>query len=211
MPLFKVMEQKANSFRNRLFLWLARTVLPLSIRILGFTWRLRIHNWENFLPQNVIFSIWHGHIIVHSFAFRNRGVKVLVSRSFDGEIITRAIEKLGFGAIRGSSSKGGTQALLEIIGDVKSGSKIAITPDGPKGPGYVVKDGIATAAIKSGFPVVPVVAHAKFAIKLKSWDAMMIPLPFAKVEIFIGKPISFDADCTIDKATQMIQEAMMSI
>ena len=196
------------STKQRIQLWLAGNILPLFIRILGATWRLRIHGRENFLPERVIFAIWHGHIIAHSFAFRNEGIKVLISQSHDGELIARAIEKLGFGVIRGSSTRGGAQALLETIAELQNGCRVAFTPDGPKGPGYVVKEGVILASQKSGCPVVPAVVVAKPAIRLKSWDAFMIPLPFAKVEIFIREPMQFDSDEALEAAREKIQERM---
>ncbi len=155
-----------------------------------------------------MFAIWHGQIIPLSYAFRNRGVKILVSQSRDGEFITRAIGKLGFGTIRGSSSRGGAKALLKIIEELDDDARIAITPDGPKGPGYVVKEGIAMAAIKSGAPVVPVIVDAKNAIRLKSWDSFTIPLPFSKVDIFVKEPMTFASDTDIDEAVSKIQRAM---
>ena len=189
-------------------MWLAEHILPILIRILGATWRLKIHNQQNFLQKRVIFAIWHGHIIAHSYAFRNEGIKVLVSSSRDGEFITRTIERLGFGTIRGSSSRGGAKALLKVIEELDEGSRIAITPDGPRGPGYIVKDGIAAATKKSGAPVVPAIVKAKSAVRLKSWDAFMIPLPFAKVDIFIKEPMSFHADASVEKIVEKIQKAM---
>ncbi len=196
------------NLKERIVLWIAEKVLPLLIRAVGKTWRLKIEGWENFLPQRVIFSIWHGHIIVHSYAFRNEGIKVLVSRSRDGEIISRAIGKLGFGTVRGSSSRDGARSLLEIINELRAGGRIAITPDGPRGPGYIVKDGIAAAALKSGAPVVPAIVSAQPAIRLKSWDKFMIPLPFARVRIEIRKPLRFPRNGKIEETREKIQRAM---
>ena len=202
------MKHKNNRLTDRILLFLAGNVLPLLIRIVGATWRLRIHNKHNFLPDSTIFSIWHGHIIAHSYAFRNSGIKILISRSRDGEIIARATNKLGFDTIRGSSSRGGVKALLEIIDEVKSGSRVAITPDGPKGPGYIVKEGIAMAARKSEMPIVPAFVSAKSAIRLKSWDSFLIPLPFSRVDITIGKPLKFKSSDTLEHVLNAIQSAM---
>ena len=202
------MENRKESFSGKILLWLAENVLPLLIRILGMTWRIKFYGIENFLPQRVIFAIWHGHIIPHSYAFRNRGVKVLVSRSRDGEFISRAIRKLGFGTIRGSSSRDGAKALLQIVRELNNGARIAITPDGPRGPGYVVKEGTALAGIKSGAPIVPVIAVAKHAIYLKSWDKFTIPLPFSRIDIFIKKPLYFKENADIEEAVKKIQGEM---
>lgn len=202
------MKHRSNRLTNRILLFLAGNVLPLLIRIVGATWRLHIYNECNYLPDSAIFSIWHGHIIAHAYAFRNSGIKILISRSRDGEIIARATNKLGFGTIRGSSSRGGAKALLAIIDDVKSGSRVAITPDGPKGPGYIVKEGIAVAARKSEIPVVPAFVRAKPAIRLKSWDSFLIPLPFSRVDITIGEPLRFKSSDTLEHALHAIQCAM---
>ncbi len=180
-------------FSDKLLFFVAEHIFPLALKILGATWRLKIDGIEK-MPADgaAIYPIWHGHLLVHAYAFRNRGINVLVSRSRDGELIARALKKLGYGVVRGSSSRGGTRAVLEMLEILSRGGQVAITPDGPRGPAYKVKDGVALVAQKSGAPVFPaVVEFARPAIRLSSWDRFLIPMPFARVVIRISGPLNF--------------------
>jgi len=133
----------------------------------------------------------------------------LVSRSPDGELIARALKKLGYGVIRGSSSKGGSKAILEILNRLSQGEQIAITPDGPRGPGYRVKEGVSIIAQKSGSRIIPaVVTFAKPTIRLKSWDSFIIPLPFAKIHIEIKEPLQFGSEDSRADICRKIEDAM---
>jgi len=198
------------NLKSRFILWCSEYILPFLIKLFGITWRISISNEKLFPDSSAIFPIWHGHLIVHAYAFRNRGIKVLISKSKDGELITRTIKKLGYGVIRGSSSKGGAAAVLKIIDELKRKNiQIAITPDGPKGPAYRIKDGIAAIAQKSEIPVYPtVVTYAKPAIRLHSWDSFMIPLPFAKIEIKVFGPIKFSINDKREKIRFTIEQKM---
>jgi lysophospholipid acyltransferase (LPLAT)-like uncharacterized protein len=203
--------REKGSFKKKIALFAAQYVLPYFILLIGKTWRID-RSGAFTLPSNaVVCAIWHSQLLSLSYIFRNLGVKVLISRSFDGEIIARAIKKLGFDAIRGSSTKGGAQALLQIIESIETGSVIAITTDGPKGPSKIVKDGIAKAAIETGAPVICVITLPKNTLRLGSWDSFEIPLPFSKITLRMHEPITFDKTDSIAGARNCIQSAIDSL
>lgn len=183
--------------------------MPLAIRLLGATWRLRIHGgdvvWRG---RGAVFPFWHGHILPLAYAFRGSGVKILISLSRDGEVIARAVRRLGFGAVRGSSSRGGAKAVLAMLGELSRGGRIGITPDGPRGPGYVVKDGLVSLARKSGAWIFPVLVRAKPAVRLKSWDRFVIPLPFARVDVYVRDGMRFSESDDEEYVLRRLQEAL---
>jgi len=199
-----------SKFSDRVLLFIAEHIFPLALKILGTTWRIEINGAEK-MPVHgaAIYPIWHGHLLVHAYAFRDRGINVLVSRSRDGELIARALKKLGYGVVRGSSSRGGTKAILQMSDIIAGGGQVAITPDGPRGPAYRIKDGVVYLAKNTGAPVFPTtVTFAKPTIRLNSWDRFMIPLPFAKVKIAVGGPLTFSKDSAPETIKQQIFSRM---
>ena len=165
---------------------------------------------KNYFPIARRFSLYGMDILSFMHTHSETVELKCFSKSKDGELITKTIKKLGYGVIRGSSSKGGAAAVLKIIDELKQKNiQIAITPDGPKGPAYRIKDGIAAIAQKSEIPVYPtVVTYAKPAIRLHSWDSFMIPLPFAKIEIKVFGPIKFSINDKREKIRFTIEQKM---
>jgi lysophospholipid acyltransferase (LPLAT)-like uncharacterized protein len=138
--------------------------------------------------EPVVFVFWHGQLLPLVHFHRNEGIVVLVSDHSDGEYITRVILRHGFGAARGSSTRGGVKGLKGILRAIRNGKDLAFTPDGPKGPRHVFKWGALTAAQLSGAPVIPVAVGADRAWYLKSWDRFMIPKPLSSLRIRYGPP-----------------------
>ncbi|MBN1293843.1 MAG: lysophospholipid acyltransferase family protein [Candidatus Latescibacteria bacterium] len=136
----------------------------------------------------MIYAIWHGRMLIPLYCRRNRGVYIIVSQHRDGELVTATVHASGNSTVRGSSTRGGGRALVELIKLAKKGEKIAITPDGPKGPRWSMQPGIIYLAAKSGVPIVPITASARHAYYFKSWDSFQLPLPFSKTVLKIGKP-----------------------
>jgi lysophospholipid acyltransferase (LPLAT)-like uncharacterized protein len=138
------------------------------IRLLHATLRVRHIRVENIerLPQYII-TFWHAHLLLMLHATYRKPVAVLISRSKDGELIARVFDWYGVGAIRGSSTRGASAALREMIRAARSGTSIVFTPDGPKGPARVAKDGVVYAARATGLPIIPIA----FAAKKKSYCA----------------------------------------
>lgn len=132
------------------------------VRVLFSTLRVKHINPENIerLPQYVV-AFWHEHLVMMLHARYRRPIRVMVSRSRDGEYVAGAFSHYDVDVSRGSTTRGGTAALRDLIRAAKSGSNIVFTPDGPKGPRRVAKEGIVLAAQASGLPILPVAFGAK--------------------------------------------------
>lgn len=137
----------------------------------------------------VIYAIWHGRFMLAAGRLGYTGAGVLVSLSEDGEIIARASERLGYFAIRGSSSRGGREGLDAMHRSLDAGRSVALTPDGPRGPRHVARPGVAVLAARSGKPVLPLGAAARPAWHTRSWDAFQIAKPFSRGAIAFGEPL----------------------
>jgi len=179
---------------SRLALLLGKGVL----RVLGHTWRIRTINRESWqklrrTKRGFIFSLWHGQLLPLLWHHRGEGVIVLISEHKDGEVVARAATSLGFGLIRGSTSRGGGRALISITRQLEAGREVAITPDGPKGPSQKFAPGALVAAQRSDSFIVPIGVTADRAWRLRSWDRFMIPKPFARVTIAYGDPTKVSA------------------
>ena len=174
-------------------LWSAGTALAKS-------WRLNFHDQSGLLKPTatgpIIFAIWHNRLATAmsfwSIVRRSRpesGLGALISASRDGGLLARTFQHFGVTPIRGSSSRRGAQALIELVSALRDGYHIAITPDGPRGPKYSVQPGIISLAQLSGAPIVPAGAHVHSKKQLRSWDAFQIPLPFARCDLTFAEPI----------------------
>jgi hypothetical protein len=155
-------------------------------------------------PGPAIYCVWHNRLALCMPAYfsyirnRNRssGMAALVSASRDGAFLTGILECFKVQPVRGSSSRRGAQGLLELTTWAERGYDLAITPDGPRGPLYVVQAGVMSLAQLTGFTVVPVSYHLDWKIRLKSWDRFQIPLPFSRCEVIYGKAIRVPREAT---------------
>ena len=114
----------------------------------------------------------------------------LISASKDGAMLAAVLNTFGVAQVRGSSSRRGAQALLELTTHANMGYDIAVTPDGPRGPRYVVQKGVISLAQVTGLPIIPVTCNTSRKMSVKSWDRFQIPLPFARCEITLHEPLS---------------------
>jgi lysophospholipid acyltransferase (LPLAT)-like uncharacterized protein len=148
-------------------------------------------NYAQFHRQGkpVVFTLWHGRLLPATYHHRGQSVVTLVSLHRDGEYITRAVRRWGYTAVRGSTSRGGLEALRELIRHVKQGRSLAITPDGPLGPFQKMKPGPAIIAQRTGAPIIPVASAASRGWFFGSWDRFLIPRPFARCQIAYGEPV----------------------
>ncbi|KPK55849.1 MAG: hypothetical protein AMS21_13190 [Gemmatimonas sp. SG8_38_2] len=147
--------------------------------------------------EPVVFITWHGRLLPLLYLYRGRGIVMLVSQHRDGEYLTRLGTKLGYDAVRGSSTRGGFPALRELVRKVRGGRSLAITPDGPQGPREKVKPGALQVARVTGAPVIPVMAGANRAWWVEGWDRFLIPKPFATVRVAIGEPLRIPRDSSL--------------
>lgn len=193
----------AYSFGKRILIHLADWAFFLLIKFIGRTIRYEIDGWENFerierAGKTPIYSFWHNRIFAGTYFFRERGIVIITSQSFDGEYIARFIQRFGYGAVRGSSTRGGVGALVEMIRLSKKGLPMGFSVDGPRGPKYVVKTGAVLLAKKTGNPLMPFVFECEKYWTLNNWDQLQIPKPFTRAKLFIAEPIyvSKEADET---------------
>ncbi len=145
---------------------------------------------------------WHCRLLYIAYRYRHKNCSAVISRNIDGEYISRAVEGFGINTIRGSSSKGGSEALLEVVRAIEQGAFVAFTPDGPRGPARKMKLGIILAAKLTGVPIIPLSYSAKYKISFNSWDKFILPLPFNKIIFTLGKEISVPKDCDDDRLVE---------
>jgi lysophospholipid acyltransferase (LPLAT)-like uncharacterized protein len=180
--------------KEKIFLFFVSLLGPFFIFLLGKTLRIKWMGEENLRDirmknGKVLYAFWHGRMLILSYSHRRRKIPVLISQHRDGEIIARIIQRLGFGTVRGSTTRGGFKAILQMANKANQGFDIAITPDGPKGPAFKVQPGTAYIAQRGEVPIIPITNSAEKRWTLKSWDGFIIPQPFSKAVIIIGKPI----------------------
>ncbi len=195
----------------------------LYIRLVWLTSRFEVigaeeaqARWQAGEP--FILSFWHGRLLMMPYSWdRSKDIGMLISNHRDGELIANTIGHFGLGTIRGSSakegrqSKGGTEALREMLKMLKKGDYVGITPDGPRGPRMRASDGIVAVARMSGVPIIPATYATKSRIRLGTWDRFLVPLPFTKGVIMWGDPIAIPKDKGADAAEaarQTIEQAM---
>lgn len=172
------------------------------VRLLGATWRIHVlgsdpreSSAEAGAGSVHIGALFHESLLPCAHFFRDRGYSVAVSRSPDGDLIDATLRGLGYGdPARGSSSQGGSAALRGLLRQIEDGTTVSVLVDGPRGPARVSKAGIIALARLTGLPIHPVAFSARPAIRLKSWDSSLIPLPFARVVCAFGEPISIDTE-----------------
>ncbi|HEY8561166.1 MAG TPA: lysophospholipid acyltransferase family protein [Pyrinomonadaceae bacterium] len=192
--VFKPADLSAYSVKQRLIIRLADWAFYLLIAFVAKTVKIETEGTQHYeaieksgkLP---IICFWHNRIFLGTYFHRDRRIVVITSQSFDGEYIARFIQRFGFGAIRGSSTRGGVGALVEMIRLMKNGLATAFSIDGPKGPRYVAKSGACLLAKKTGNPIVPFLVEAEKFWELKSWDRLQIPKPFTRARFFYAAPI----------------------
>jgi len=181
------------SRRKRLEAAAIATVGYRAIAALGATLRWKTEGFEHFdairtAGHQPIMAFWHGRILPAAYYFRRRGIVVITSENFDGEWIAGIIERFGYGTSRGSSSRGGPRALLQMSRTLAAGRPAGFTVDGPRGPARVSQPGAVWLAKASGHPVLPFHCEADRAWTLRSWDRTQVPKPFATVAISVGEP-----------------------
>ena len=160
--------------------------------------------------QQPILALWHGRILPGLHYFRHRGVVVITSQNFDGEWIARILHRFGFGTARGSTSRGGARALVQLRRELAAGRPAAFTVDGPRGPARVVQRGVVFLAAVTGHPILPYHIEADRHWTLRSWDRTQIPKPFSRVALVLGAPIRVAAadDDTLEAAAADVFQSL---
>jgi lysophospholipid acyltransferase (LPLAT)-like uncharacterized protein len=169
------------------------------IRALGATYRWRSEGEEHYdavlrSGHQPIMAFWHGRILPATLFFQDRGIVVITSANFDGEWIARIIERFGYGAARGSSSRGGARALVQLKRLMQEGKPTAFTIDGPRGPAQVAQPGVVFLAKITRNPIIPFHIESRRHWTARSWDRTQIPKPWSPVAIAIGEPFFVPPD-----------------
>ncbi len=200
--------------------WRGRALIAFGLgffRLFIKTLRFRVEDSQKILPasheQPFILAVWHNRLLllppIFSLCFPHRHNVGLISTSRDGDIVAILVERFGHGTIRGSSSRKGVIALRQLVDELKAGTNVLITPDGPRGPLYEVNQGAIFLAQKSGAGIVPMQIEYAKAWRLKSWDGFFIPKPFSTVRIIFGAPLQIAGDLETERAR--VQQAMMAL
>src|ERR1041385_3991754 len=172
----------AYSFKERMMIRAADLAFFITIKLIGRTVKLEIDGWENWETasrdgKTPIYTFWHDRVFLATYFWQRRRIVVMTSRSFDGEYIARFIQRFGYGAARGSSTRGTTSAVVEMVRLMRAGCPTGFAIDGPRGPRYKAKMGSVLLAKKTGFPILPFTIAAKKFWTVKSWDRTQIPTP----------------------------------
>jgi len=158
--------------------------------------------------HQVILVFWHDQLLLMGKGYHGPGARVLISASKDGELIARTIGYFGYGAVRGSSTRGGRAAFREMLEIVREPVDLVLTPDGPKGPRHQVKDGVVQLARLSGRPVVPMAFACSRGYRFASWDRFLLPLPPGRGVFSFGAPLYYAADDSVESFRLRVQQAM---
>jgi lysophospholipid acyltransferase (LPLAT)-like uncharacterized protein len=205
------------SLRQRFLLWLISWIGYLAIALIGPTLRYSI-SWEQppaspgaTFEKPVIYSFWHRAVFAGAWLWRKAGAAVMVSRSFDGEYIARTIEKLGFTAVRGSSSRGGAKALLGLKSQLEQGIPVVFTIDGPRGPKYVAKPGPVLLSRASAVPMAAFYVAVSEAWVLNTWDALVIPKPFSKALVRFSAKMRVPGEADDEKMAEFHRQLQTAL
>ncbi|MBC8094263.1 MAG: lysophospholipid acyltransferase family protein [Akkermansiaceae bacterium] len=197
---------------HRLGAWIIFLALRTLMLTLHYTWNDRAGMLQKPMTGPVIFAIWHNRLAlcmkpydVYRKKSKGMGMAAMCSASKDGAFLAGILECFKIQPVRGSSSRRGPQALLELTSWADRGYDLAITPDGPRGPRYVVQEGVMSLAQLTGLPIVPFSFNLRWKIQLKSWDHFQIPLPFSKCELNAGAPIHVPREATDAEREQLRQ------
>ncbi len=210
-------EQRVFTRWERAQIFVASWVGYLAVALVGPTLHWETVGWENYeaaykMGKSLIFAFWHSEIFPATWFWRKRGIVVMASRNFDGEYISRIIQMHGYGVARGSSSRGASRALVEMIRAVRKGREAAFTLDGPRGPRHVAKPGVVALAKATGAPILCFHIAPRHAWVLrKSWDQTEIPQPFAQTAVFIAPPILVDSEADENEQARKLHQVQIAL
>jgi lysophospholipid acyltransferase (LPLAT)-like uncharacterized protein len=202
---------------------LAPPVAAAAVRALGATLRLTEDGVESMQElwtarRPLIYAVWHGRILMipwlNQRLARTRGARaarVLASRSRDGEVVARWVGRFGLPVVRGSSSRGGAEALRALAAAIRAGQDVAVVPDGPRGPCERLQAGLVVLAAVTGAPVIPLGFAACPARRLASWDRFLIPWPFARAAVVFGKPATVPRGADRETARADLERALREV
>ena len=205
--------------KKKLTLYLVTKLAWLFVLALGKTARLEIkniHYWHQakYSAKPVLFSAWHGKMLIPIYVNRNQNIYAMVSEHNDGEMIAKTIIRLGYRTVRGSSTRGGHKAFREMLKILKKGNNCAVLPDGPNGPRFEFKLGSILLAQRSQALILPMTFAAKKKIVINSWDRFTFWWPFSKVYCVYGKPLTIPRNISaseLEAYRQYVETSMQQL
>jgi lysophospholipid acyltransferase (LPLAT)-like uncharacterized protein len=208
-------------WHQQLAAWIVVMVAKGVLATMRFRWADRSGLAATQAPQ-AIYAIWHNRLALSMkmyfgyVAKRNRstGLAAMVSASKDGGLLAAILERFKVQPVRGSSSRRGPQALLELTSWAKRGYDLAITPDGPRGPKLVIQQGVMALAQLTGLPIIPVSCYLSWKIRMRSWDGFQIPLPFSRCDVIFEKPVCVPreaSDAERERLRQQLEATLRAI
>jgi lysophospholipid acyltransferase (LPLAT)-like uncharacterized protein len=194
----------------------APPLLSGLLRVMEWTLRITVVNGDGLYGrwtrgERTIVAFWHDRLLMMPIAARRHPLCIMNSQHRDGEIASRAIARWGIRSVRGSATRGAVPGFLRLVRAYRSGSDLAVVPDGPRGPGHRAKPGVIQLAKMTGAPIIPVSYAADRVKRLRSWDRLMIPLPFARVTLAIGEAVRVPRDAderTMEDHRQLLEERL---
>ena len=201
------------AFGNWLLLNLAPPTAALIVRLIYLTQRVEILGHDQLQPvwasgERFVFCFWHDQLLQMIKGYQGPGIRILISASKDGELITRVMRCFGHDAVRGSSSRGGRAAIRQMLQAAQQPYDYAFTPDGPRGPRHEMKPGVAQIAVAMRRSVVPVSFVCSRGHRFRSWDRFLLPYPFCRVVYQFGAPLTAEEGESVDSFTRRIQCAI---
>ncbi len=186
------------------------------IRLIRAGVRLRVHGRETLErfkadETRYIHVFWHAHLLMMVYSYIGPRLVFMISQHRDGELIAKTVEYFGYAAARGSTTRGGGAALRLMMRELRGGSDIGFTPDGPRGPARVVQPGCIAAAGMSGVPIVPMAIGVDRAWKLNTWDRFVVPKPFSRALIAYGEPIEIERGAPIEEGQARVQKRLLEL
>lgn len=214
-PALPPIDPQRFTLRQRIVLRIIIFLGHAIIRLIGPTLRVSVSYEEGAQKtldeRPLIASFWHSCMIPATFIFRDMGIRVMSSDSYDGQYMGRIIHKFGFLAVKGSSSRNAVRALLGLRRALEEGWTVAFTLDGPRGPRHKVKPGPVALARSSGLAMTMFHAAVDKAWVLNSWDRLMIPIPFSRVLVRVGKLIHVPGDATDEDMVRYTAELQAAL
>jgi lysophospholipid acyltransferase (LPLAT)-like uncharacterized protein len=210
-------QQRTFSWWQLMQIRIATWIGYAATALVGRSLRWQVFGWENYEAAShqgnkIIFTFWHREIFSATWFWRKRGIVVMTSRNFDGEYIARIIQKHGYGVARGSTSRGATRALKEMIRAIRNGRNAAFTIDGPRGPRFLAKPGAVLLSKATGAAILCFhIAPAHSGAFRRSWDQTEIPYPFSRAAIFIAEPIAVSREAGESEQAEKLAEVQATL
>ena len=207
---------KFKEIKKKVLNFLGLNVLTFIVNLIVKTYRIEIRNEEAVKKiagdgKNFVIAFWHGRMLIPWYITRNFKIAALVSKSSDGEILTRVLRKWNYSIVRGSSHIGGKEALQIMEDQIDAGYSFAITPDGSTGPPLKMKPGAVVLAHRKSIPLFLIGTASSKHYVFNSWDKFQVPKPFSRVIAIYSEPIYVDAQSSREEISKQIENCELKM